>query len=79
MQSGFANPPRSGRIALSGVISAGRRSCYSGQVTNLDAVTIGGGGTAAADDCARPEVLSLGRVARCYIGQAATQRFHLKS
>ena len=48
IQSGFSNPPRSGRLALSGVdISWEAQLLASGQVTDLEAVTIGGGGSAA--------------------------------
>ena len=49
MQSGFSNPPRSGRLTLSGVdISWEAQLLSSGQVTDLEAVTIGGGGSGAA-------------------------------
>jgi prepilin-type N-terminal cleavage/methylation domain-containing protein len=46
LQGGFANPPRSGRIELSGVnVSWQAQFAGSGQLTNLDAVTITRPGT----------------------------------
>ena len=65
MQSGFSNPPRSGRLALSGVdISWEAQLVASGQLTNLDAVTV-----ARAGGSADVETVALDR--KFYLWQVA--------
>lgn len=57
MQSGFSNPPSSGRLALSGVdISWQAQLVASGQLTNLEAVTV-----ARAGEGSNMETIALDR------------------